>query len=63
MTTDGEWHKHLRKWFRRSFWKRERLAESNEIADQVADADAEDSTSNSSVRAAKNEVDPKNCIT
>jgi hypothetical protein len=26
LTLDGEWRKHLRPWFKRRFWKRERKA-------------------------------------
>jgi hypothetical protein len=31
LTTSPEWVKHLRKYLKRHFWKRERLAEKKEI--------------------------------
>jgi hypothetical protein len=31
LTTSPEWAKHLRKYLKRQFWKRERLAEKEEI--------------------------------
>lgn len=35
LTTDGEWHKHLKKIGKRFFWKRERLAEKKVIDKEV----------------------------
>ena len=35
LTTDVEWHKHLRKIGKRFFWKKERLAESKMIDEEL----------------------------
>lgn len=36
LTTDSEWHKHLRKIGKRFFWKVERLAERKMIEENLA---------------------------
>jgi len=37
LTTDGEWHKHLRSYLKRKFWKRERNAVKRFIEDEHVD--------------------------
>ena len=35
LVKDGLWQKHLRKWFKRNFWHKERLAEKIEIRKEI----------------------------
>ena len=37
LTTDSEWHKHLRKIGKRFFWKSERKAEKKHINKEISD--------------------------
>ena len=37
LTTSGEWAKHLRKWFKRKFWKAERAEEGVQVKAELRD--------------------------
>ena len=39
LTTDKEWHKHLRKIGKRFFWKKERLAETKMVNEVLKEKD------------------------
>ena len=39
LSVDSEWHKHLRKFGKRFFWKKERKAEKNFVKQEIPDSE------------------------